>query len=192
MTQSRLPERVLLGPGPSVIASRVMQAMAAPVLSHLDPDFVPVLDDIAARLARVFRAGPGALALAVSGTGTAAMEAAVSNLVADGARVTAVVTGYFGERLVEMCRRYGAQVARVDVEWGRACDPAALRRSLRDHGADVGGDMPRDGPVQVGLNDGVGVAGNLHRAASDGDGSDAASSRGGVRHLSASAFPRIL
>ena len=109
---SSLPavERVLLGPGPSVIPPRVMRAMAAPVLSHLDPDFVLLLDDVRARLARLFKAPDGSLTIATSGTGTSGMEAMVANLVGDGTRVLVVVTGYFGERLAEMCRRYGADV----------------------------------------------------------------------------------
>ena len=136
---TRLPntERVLLGPGPSTIAPRVMRAMAAPVLSHLDPDLVTLLDDVRARLGRLFRAPDGTLAIAVSGTGTSGMEAMVANLVSERTRVLALVTGYFGDRLAEMCRRYGAAVRRVDVEWGRAVDPGAVRDALRQEGADI-------------------------------------------------------
>ena len=123
-------DRILLGPGPSMIAPRVMRAMAAPVLSHLDPDLVVLLDDVRARLARVFRAPDGSLTIAMSGTGTSGMEATVANLVADGTRVLVIVTGYFGERLAEVCRRYGADVRRLDVEWGRAVDPQAVRSAL--------------------------------------------------------------
>ena len=123
-------DRILLGPGPSMIAPRVMRAMAAPVLSHLDPDLVVLLDDVRARLARVFRAPGGSLTIAMSGTGTSGMEATVANLVADGTRVLVIVTGYFGERLAEVCRRYGADVRRLDVEWGRAVDPQAVRSAL--------------------------------------------------------------
>lgn len=130
-------ERLLLGPGPSLIAPRVMRAMAAPMLSHLDGQFLAIMDDLRARLGRVARAPDGALALAVSGTGTSAMEAAVANLVQPGSRVLAVVTGYFGERLADMCRRYGADLRRVDVEWGRACDPDAVRRALDASPADL-------------------------------------------------------
>src|SRR5918996_2457175 len=92
-------ERILLGPGPSLIAPRVMRALAAPVLSHLDPDFVPMLDDVRHLLRRVFRADDKALTLATSGTGTSAMEAAVANAVSEGMRGIAIVTGYFGDRL---------------------------------------------------------------------------------------------
>jgi len=129
-------DRILLGPGPSTIAPRVMRAMAAPVLSHLDPDLLVLLDDVRSRLTRLFRAPEGTLAIAVSGTGTSGMEAMVANLVHERTRVLAIVTGYFGERLAEMCRRYGADVRRLDVEWGRAVDPQAVRAALRD-GADL-------------------------------------------------------
>ena len=86
---SLLPEndRILLGPGPSLTAPRVMRAMAAPTVSHLDPLMMTLLDDVRARLGRVFRAAEGSFAFAVSGTGTSGMEAAVANLVKDGSRV---------------------------------------------------------------------------------------------------------
>ena len=125
-------ERFLFGPGPSLVTPRVMRALAAPVLGHLDPQFLTIMDDVRARLGRVFRAPEGSLVLAVSGTGTSGMEAAVANLVEPGRRVLVVVTGYFGERLVDMCTRYGGEVVRVDGDWGRAIDPAAVESRLRD------------------------------------------------------------
>jgi alanine-glyoxylate transaminase / serine-glyoxylate transaminase / serine-pyruvate transaminase len=132
-------ERILLGPGPSLIAPRVMRAMAAPVLSHLDPDFVPLLDDVRLSLRRLFKADEQALTIATSGTGTSAMEAAVANVVSEGTRAIVVVSGYFGERLVQIMERYGAIVRRIDVEWGRAVDPSLLRGELKKAGAEVVG-----------------------------------------------------
>ena len=132
-------ERMLLGPGPSLIPPRVLGALGAPVLSHLDPEFVPLMDEVRASLRRVFRADDKALTLAVSGTGTSAMEAAVANAVTDGARAVVVVTGYFGDRLVQIMERYGARVRRIDVEWGRAVDPQRLRDELAREGADIVG-----------------------------------------------------
>jgi alanine-glyoxylate transaminase/serine-glyoxylate transaminase/serine-pyruvate transaminase len=123
-------ERLLFGPGPSLVTPRVMRALAAPVLGHLDPQFLIVMDDVRARLARTFRAPEGSLTLAISGTGTAGMEAAVANLVEPGRHVLVVVTGYFGERLVDMCTRYGGAVTRVEAPWGRAVDPSDVRRAL--------------------------------------------------------------
>jgi alanine-glyoxylate transaminase/serine-glyoxylate transaminase/serine-pyruvate transaminase len=113
--------------------------MAAPVLSHLDPDFVPLLAEVGSSLRRLFRADDKSLALATSGTGTSAMEAAVANFVTEGARGVVIVTGYFGERLAQIFERYGATVRRIDVEWGRAVDPQKLRDELQREGADVVG-----------------------------------------------------
>ena len=142
---SLLPDvdRILLGPGPSLTAPRVMRAMASPTLSHLDPLMMALLDDVRGRLTRVFRAAEGSFAFAVSGTGTSGMETAVANLVKEGTRATVVVTGYFGDRLAQMCERYGATVTRLGVEWGRACDPEALRIV----GYDVGRPRPPLMPV---------------------------------------------
>jgi alanine-glyoxylate transaminase/serine-glyoxylate transaminase/serine-pyruvate transaminase len=137
--KSLLPEsdRILLGPGPSLTSPRVMRAMAAPTVGHLDPLMVAMLDDVRARLTRLFRAPEGSFAFAVSGTGTSGMETAVANTVGQGTKVTVVVTGYFGDRLAQMCERYGATVTRVNGEWGRAADPAALEKSLAAAPADI-------------------------------------------------------
>ncbi len=132
-----MTERILLGPGPSPVSARVMRAMAAPVLGHLDPVLTQMLDEIRSGLGRLFRSGDGALTLAISGTGSSGLEAAVANLVSERTRVLAVVTGYFGDRLASVCERHGASVERLDVEWGRACDPEAVRRALQSSGADV-------------------------------------------------------
>jgi alanine-glyoxylate transaminase/serine-glyoxylate transaminase/serine-pyruvate transaminase len=132
-----IPARLLLGPGPSPVSERVMRAMQRPVLSHLDPEMMALLDDIRARLGRVFRAETDAFSFAVSGTGTAGMETAIANLTRPGTRAIAVVTGYFGDRLAQMLTRYGAEVTRVNAEWGRACDPAQLEAALNNGGADL-------------------------------------------------------
>src|SRR4051812_46945891 len=98
----KIPERLLLGPGPSPVSPRVMQALASPILSHLDPAMVVVLDDLRERLGRAFGAAPGAFSMAVSGTGTAGMEAAIANVTRPGARALVVVSGYFGDRLAQI------------------------------------------------------------------------------------------
>src|SRR6476469_780311 len=123
-------DRILLGPGPSMTSPRVMRAMASPTVGHLDPLMIAMLDDVRSRLTRIVRAPEGSFALAISGTGTSGMETVVSNLVAEGTRVLVIVTGYCGDRLAQMCERYGATVRRLDVEWGRACDPSRLRAAL--------------------------------------------------------------
>ncbi len=130
-------ERILLGPGPSMMAPRVMRALAAPMLSCLDPAFTPIMDEVRHGLRKLFRADANAFTIAISGTGTSAMEAAVANTVRDGSRVAVIVTGYFGDRLAQICERYGARVRRIEGEWGRACDPQRLRDALGADGAEI-------------------------------------------------------
>jgi alanine-glyoxylate transaminase / serine-glyoxylate transaminase / serine-pyruvate transaminase len=122
-----------------MIPPRVLRAMGAPMLSHLDPEFVLLMDDVRTRLHKLFRADHDAFTIALSGTGTSGMEAAVANSVRDGTRAVVVVTGYFGDRLAQMCERYGGRVRRVDIEWGRAADPQRLRDELKKEGADIVG-----------------------------------------------------
>jgi alanine-glyoxylate transaminase/serine-glyoxylate transaminase/serine-pyruvate transaminase len=156
-------ERLLLGPGPSLISSRVMRAMSAPMLSHLDPQFLEIMDDTRARLGRVFQAPHGSFAFAVSGTGTSAMEVAVANVVQPGTRVLSVVTGYFGDRLAQMCQRYGGEVRRLQVEWGRACDPDVVTHALNEQGADVVTVVHAETSTGV-LNPVQAIAANAHAA----------------------------
>jgi alanine-glyoxylate transaminase/serine-glyoxylate transaminase/serine-pyruvate transaminase len=122
-------ERLLLGPGPSPVSARVMAQLAGPLVSHLDPQMIAALDDVRRKLDVLFGAPPGAFSIAISGTGTSGLEAAVAN----------VVTGYFGDRLAQVFERYGAKVTRVEGEWGRAIDPAAVDRALRSNQAAIVG-----------------------------------------------------
>lgn len=121
---------LLLGPGPSPVSAAVRSALSAPARSHLDPEFMAVLDDVRATLARVFGAPQGSIAGPISGTGTSGMETVVANLAEPGKRALVVVTGYFGDRLAQMFERYGATVTRLDVEWGRAVDPERVAEAL--------------------------------------------------------------
>jgi alanine-glyoxylate transaminase/serine-glyoxylate transaminase/serine-pyruvate transaminase len=130
-------ERLLLGPGPSPVSKRVQEALSAPPRSHLDADVTALLDDIRARLHRLFRVPGGTSVLAISGTGTSAMEAAVANTVQPATRALAIVTGYFGDRLAGMLERHGANVTTVHVEWGRAVDPDVVREALSKHTYDI-------------------------------------------------------
>jgi alanine-glyoxylate transaminase/serine-glyoxylate transaminase/serine-pyruvate transaminase len=120
-----------------MVSPRVMRAMAAPVLSHLDPDLLAMMDELRGRLAAAFRAPEGSFCFAVSGTGTSAMETAVANLVGDGTRVLSLVGGYFADRIAGLSERYGGTVARLPFEWGRAVDPDAVRRALNAAPADI-------------------------------------------------------
>ncbi|HEX7166862.1 MAG TPA: alanine--glyoxylate aminotransferase family protein [Acidimicrobiales bacterium] len=118
-------DRVLMGPGPSNPYPEAVEALGRPMLGHLDPEFLAVLDDTCARLRTVFRTA-NERTLPLSGTGSAGMEAAFVNLVADGDVVVVGVNGVFGERMCDVASRCGADVVRVDAPWGRAIDPAAL------------------------------------------------------------------
>jgi alanine-glyoxylate transaminase / serine-glyoxylate transaminase / serine-pyruvate transaminase len=123
--------RVLLGPGPSNVHPRVMKAMLSPVVGHLDPDFVRVMEDIK-RLLRVVFQTDNEITFPVSGTGSAGMETALTNLVEDGDEVIVGVNGAFGERLADAAGRLGAKVRRVEAEWGRIVEPERLEAALRD------------------------------------------------------------
>src|SRR5471032_1760328 len=123
-------ERLLLGPGPSNPYPEVMEAFQRPVLGHLDPDFLAVLDEISDRLRVAFGTANG-LTLPISGTGSAGMEACFVNLVEPGDTVIIGVNGVFGERMCEVARRCGAEVERVDAPWGRAVDPQEMLDAQR-------------------------------------------------------------
>ncbi len=122
--------RVLLGPGPSMVNSRVMRAMAAPVVGHLDPDFVRVMDDIKQLLRAVFRTA-NEITFPISGSGTAGMETALMNLIEEGDEVVIGVNGVFGERMADAAGRLGAHVHRVEAEWGRVIEPERIEAALK-------------------------------------------------------------
>jgi alanine-glyoxylate transaminase / serine-glyoxylate transaminase / serine-pyruvate transaminase len=109
-----------------------MEAFQRPVLGHLDPDFLTVLDEIADRLRLVFRTD-NALTLPISGTGSAGMEACFVNLLEPGDTAIIGVNGVFGERMCEVAGRCGATVVRVDAPWARAIDPQRLLDAQREH-----------------------------------------------------------
>lgn len=109
-----------------------MEAFQRPVLGHLDPDFLVVLDEIADRLRVVFNTA-NALTLPISGTGSAGMEACFVNLLEDGDTAIIGVNGVFGERMCEVARRCGASVVRVDEPWGRPIDPQRLLDTHREN-----------------------------------------------------------
>ena len=109
--------RVLLGPGPSEANARVLKAMTTPMLGYLDAEFVQIMDDTVGLLRRVFGT-ENRLTLPVSGTGTAGMEAALTNVIEPGDGVVVGVKGYFGERIADIAARCGGVVTRVEAEWG--------------------------------------------------------------------------
>jgi len=129
MRVSDLPSRLLLGPGPSPVSERVLAALARPTIGHLDPAFLALMDDLRTRLRRVFRT-TNELTLAVSGTGSAGMETVLVNLVEPGERVLVGVAGVFGERMVDVARRAGAEVHTVAVPWGQVLAREAIAEAI--------------------------------------------------------------
>ena len=123
-----------MGAGPSSVHSRVLQAMANPILGHLDPEFLRVMDDVMAMLRIVFQTS-NRLTLPISATGSAGMEAAFCNVVERGDTVVIAVNGYFGNRMVDVAGRCGAEVHVVEYPWGKAVGPdlAPLEEELRKH-----------------------------------------------------------
>src|ERR1700722_15106680 len=119
------PERILMGPGPSNPYPEATAAFARPMLGHLDPVFLQLLDETCDRLRQVWKT-TNVLTLPVSGTGSAGMEAAFVNLVGPGDTVVVGVNGVFGERVGDVAARCRADVVRVDAPWGQPLDPGAL------------------------------------------------------------------
>lgn len=114
-----------MGPGPSNLYPEVITALQKPLLGHLDPEFLELMDDACLRLRSVFRTG-NAQTLPLSGTGSAGMEAAFVNFVRPGDPVVIGVNGVFGNRMCDVASRCGAEVVRVDAPWGKPIDPERL------------------------------------------------------------------
>ena len=123
-------ERVLMGPGPSDVPPRVLQAMSAPCIGHLDPYFLSVMDETQQLLRFLFQT-ENALTIPVSGTGSAGMETCFVNLVEPGDEVVVGVNGVFGTRMCDIVNRLGGKLTRVDAEWGRAIDPEAILKAVK-------------------------------------------------------------
>ena len=126
--------RLLLGPGPSPVSGRILEAMARPTVGHLDPQFLALMDDTCDRLRHVFGT-VNEMTFPVSGTGSAAMEASMANVVEPGDEVVVGVNGVFGTRLAEMARRMGAEVVTVEAEWGRPLPQERLLEAVDEHPA---------------------------------------------------------
>jgi alanine-glyoxylate transaminase/serine-glyoxylate transaminase/serine-pyruvate transaminase len=123
------PRRTLLGPGPSPVDPRVLEALSLPVVGHLDPAFLKIMDESMAMMREVFQTD-NRLALPMSGTGSAGMETCFVNLVEPGDAALIGVNGVFGTRMVDVARRCGAEVDTVEAEWGTALDPAQFKTAL--------------------------------------------------------------
>lgn len=123
------PPRLLLGPGPSQVHPRVLAAMSVPLLGHLDPAFVAMMDEVKDLLRFVFGT-TNDLTIPISGTGSAGMEACVVNLIEPGDEVVVGVNGVFGTRMAEVAERAGANVIRVEAPWGKVVRPEQVEAAL--------------------------------------------------------------
>lgn len=157
-TDLNTSERILLGPGPSMVHPRVLRAMAQPLVGHLDPQFLAVMVEIQELLRFVFQT-QNELTIPVSGTGSASMEAALCNFIEPGDEVVIGVNGYFGERLCNMAGRYGAVIRRIEKPWGTVFSPDEIEHELQQkpaklvalvHGeTSTGALQPMDGMADV-------------------------------------------
>lgn len=129
------PRRVLLGPGPSPVEDRILEAMSAPLLGHLDPLFLKCMDDIQEMLRYVFETD-NRITIPISATGSAGMEAALVNIIEPGDEVVVCIHGVFGERMRDIIERAGGKPIVVSAEWGKAIDRGDIEAAL-------GGSSPR-------------------------------------------------
>ena len=127
-----MPQRVLLGAGPSSVHPRVLQAMTLPVVGHLDPAFFEVMDDVCSMLREVYHTS-NFMTVPISSTGTGAMETACVNIIERGDVMVVCRNGYFGVRLADIAERCGAEIHYVDSPWGKPVDPDDLAKELAKH-----------------------------------------------------------
>jgi alanine-glyoxylate transaminase/serine-glyoxylate transaminase/serine-pyruvate transaminase len=136
VSELALPTRLLLGPGPSLVHSRVLRAMSTPLLGHLDPKFLEIMNEVQAQLRAVFRT-ENPFTIAVSGTGSAGMEAALVNLIEPGDTAIVVAAGVFGTRMADIVGRCGGKLVKLDVTWGEVCPIGRIEEALRKEKAKV-------------------------------------------------------
>ncbi len=125
-------ERLLLGPGPSPVPHRVLRALGAPTLGHLDPQYLTIMDEVCEMLRQVFRTG-NALTFPVSGTGMAGMECVAINLIEPGDEVIVCLNGVFGTRMKDVMERCGATVHTVEAPWGDVFTPEQIAAAFATH-----------------------------------------------------------
>jgi len=124
-----LSERLLLGPGPSNAHASVLEAMSRPLVGHLDPEFISLLERLKEGLRTLFGTS-NAMTLPLSATGSAGMEAALVNLLERGDRIVVGVNGVFGGRMAEVARRAGAEVTTVEADWGHTLDASEMAEAI--------------------------------------------------------------
>src|ERR1051325_11376333 len=124
------PNRLLAGPGPSNVAPSVLRAMSLPLVGHLDPVFVKMMEEIKGMLRVVFMT-KNEMTFPVSGTGSAGMEFCFVNLIEPGDEVLIGVNGVFGNRMVDVAERCGAKVTKAEAPWGRIIEAQQISEALK-------------------------------------------------------------
>ncbi len=132
------PDRTLMGPGPSDVHPRVLRAMSTPLVGHLDPSFIEIMNEVQDLLRYTFRTD-NQWTIPVSGTGSASMEAAIGNLVEPGDTMLVPTNGYFGGRMESMAERAGGEVVHVHAPWGEPLDPVDVEEAFEKYQPDVFG-----------------------------------------------------
>ena len=132
MNEFNAPFRILMGPGPSDCDPRVLRAMSQALVSHLDPVFIEVMNDVQAGLQAVFDTD-SPLTIPISGTGTAGMETAMVNMIEPGDSVLVCTAGFFAERMEAIAQRAGGNVHKVEAPWGQSVDPEDLKKAIDKH-----------------------------------------------------------
>lgn len=130
MTSFIPPKRILMGPGPSNVHPRVLEAMARPTIGHLDPKFIELMDEIKELLKYAFQT-KNEVTFAVSGPGSVGMETCLVNLVEPGSKVLVCINGVFGGRMKSIVERCGAEAVVINMSWGRAVDPQLFEDTLK-------------------------------------------------------------
>ncbi len=121
--------RFLMGPGPSDVHPRVLKAMATPLIGHMDPQFIKIMDEVKQMLRQLFQT-KNDLTFAVSATGSAGMETCFVNLLEPGDKAVVCVNGVFGNRMSDIVERCGAELTRVDAPWGQIVEPAEVKEAI--------------------------------------------------------------
>lgn len=138
MRSPQTMKRVLMGPGPSDVDPRVLEALSRPTIGHLDPAFLQILNEIRELLQYTFQTS-NEMTLAMSGTGSAGMETCVVNLIEPGDPMLVCINGVFGDRMADVARRCDADVMTLEIDWGKAFDPSQIKAALDGKPAKVVG-----------------------------------------------------
>ena len=124
------PKRILMGPGPSNVHPRVLEAMARPTIGHLDPKFIDLMDEIKELLKYTFQT-KNEVTFAVSGPGSVGMETCLVNLVEPGSKVLVCINGVFGGRMKSIVERCGAEAVVLNIPWGKSIDTQLFEDTLK-------------------------------------------------------------